>query len=195
MLLIERIQGPKACDGWRTALEWGIADTIGGDPEQHRDMKWLAETKQFVFIIGKIGGKEDFVRMRRGTNPAVGEQSFRGLGNHVSVENLVYLLADQIDHRHRPTMACRECAATQLVHDDVGSLVCTRCGTLADPAQAVLADHNDYPTTSSYSAPRTREGWHLAQTKQDRDRKNMVGRHVPSSSLLTRPSDRYEYLH
>jgi hypothetical protein len=32
MLLIEKIQGPKACDGWRTALEWGIADTIGGRP-------------------------------------------------------------------------------------------------------------------------------------------------------------------
>lgn len=75
-------------------------------------------------------------------------------------------------------MICRECGAAQLVHDEVGSFVCTRCGTLADPAQAALADSNDHPSTVSYSTPRTSKGWHLAQTKQDRDRKNMVGRYV-----------------
>ncbi|KAH0827007.1 hypothetical protein J3R83DRAFT_4674 [Lanmaoa asiatica] len=83
-------------------------------------------------------------------------------------------------------MGCRECGAAQLVHDDVGSLVCTNCGTLADPAQAVLADHNDYPSTLSYSAPRTSKGWHLAQTKQDRDRKNMIAMRTFINSILSR---------
>lgn len=74
-------------------------------------------------------------------------------------------------------MPCRECGAAQLVHDDVGSVVCTDCGTLADPAQVILADPNGYLSTISYVAPRTSKGWHLAQTKQDRDRRNMVGQH------------------
>ena len=91
-------------------------------------------------------------------------------------------------------MACPECGASPLVHDDVGSLVCTDCGTLADPAQTVLASHNDHPTTS-YSAPRTAKGWYLAQTKQDRDRKNTVRPHVWPPSLLTPPSACHEHLH
>ncbi|KAF8557346.1 hypothetical protein OG21DRAFT_353630 [Imleria badia] len=81
-------------------------------------------------------------------------------------------------------MPCRECAATVLVQDDVGSLVCTECGTLADPSQAVLADHSG-PTTS-YAPPRTSKGWHLAQTKQDRDRKNTIAMRTFMGSVLSR---------
>lgn len=76
-------------------------------------------------------------------------------------------------------MTCRECGAAQLVRDDVGSFVCTNCGTLADPAQVIFADNDDHPSTASYPAPRTSKGWHLAQTKQVRDRKNAVGRYLP----------------
>lgn len=91
-------------------------------------------------------------------------------------------------------MPCRECGATLLVYDEVGSLVCTQCGTLADPSQAVLADHNDH-TATSYNTLRTSKGWHLAQTKQDRDRKNTVRRPVLPSPSLTPPLDRHEDLH
>ncbi|KAG8217902.1 hypothetical protein J3R82DRAFT_6068 [Butyriboletus roseoflavus] len=85
-------------------------------------------------------------------------------------------------------MRCHGCGATQLVNDDDvgGSLVCTHCGTLADPAQTVLADYNDYPTTASYSAPRTSKGWYLAQTKQDRDRKNTIAMRTFINSVLSR---------
>ncbi|KAF8447472.1 hypothetical protein L210DRAFT_3390192 [Boletus edulis BED1] len=83
-------------------------------------------------------------------------------------------------------MPCRECGASHLVHDDVGSLVCTDCGTLADPNQAVLTSHNDGLITSSYLAPRTSKGWHLAQTKQDRDRKNTIAMNTFIGSVLSR---------
>ena len=72
-------------------------------------------------------------------------------------------------------MACHECGVAQLARDDAGSLVCTSCGTLVNPTQLVLADSDGHPHAASYSVPRTSKGWHLAQTKQDRYRKNMVG--------------------
>ncbi|KAG9318877.1 hypothetical protein JVU11DRAFT_984 [Chiua virens] len=83
-------------------------------------------------------------------------------------------------------MRCRECDATQLIYDDVGSLVCTNCGTLADPAQAVLVYHHNDTTVSHPGAPRTSKGWHLAQTKQDRDRKNAFAMSTFINSILSR---------
>ena len=78
---------------------------------------------------------------------------------------------------------CNECGSTTVWDDDVGSAVCTSCGSLTDPSQSVLTSghHNDNYTDSSLWDPststtlRSRYNWDLAgQGKESRDRKNMV---------------------
>ncbi|KAF9246113.1 hypothetical protein BU15DRAFT_84920 [Melanogaster broomeanus] len=96
-------------------------------------------------------------------------------------------------------MACPECRGEYVLHEDIGSLICTQCGTLADPAQCILSSHienhdstNTYSASSwisnaSHSAVRNKNGWNLAgQTKEARDRRNMVAMSTFMSSVLTR---------
>ena len=49
------------------------------------------------------------------------------------------------------TMAgrCRQCSQPTEWAPDVGSDVCTSCGTLADPSQSVLTSHIDFPNDAS----------------------------------------------
>ncbi|KAF9218328.1 hypothetical protein BS17DRAFT_791678 [Gyrodon lividus] len=96
-------------------------------------------------------------------------------------------------------MACLECGGEYVFHEEVGSSICTHCGTLADPAQCILASHienhnstNTYPSSSwisstTHTAIRTKNGWNLAgQTKEARDRKNTVAMSTFINSVLTR---------
>lgn len=78
---------------------------------------------------------------------------------------------------------CNECGSTTVWDDDVGSAVCTSCGSLTDPSQSVLTSghHNDNDTAYSFWDPSTsttlrgRYNWDLAgQGKESRDRKNLV---------------------
>ena len=79
---------------------------------------------------------------------------------------------------------CNECGSTTVWDDDVGSAVCTSCGSLTDPSQSVLTSghYNDndiaYSSLWDPSTSKTLRGrynWDLAgQGKESRDRKNMV---------------------
>ena len=44
---------------------------------------------------------------------------------------------------------CRQCSQPTEWAPDVGSDVCTSCGTLADPSQSVLTSHIDFPNDAS----------------------------------------------
>jgi hypothetical protein len=77
---------------------------------------------------------------------------------------------------------CNECGSATVWDDDVGSAVCTSCGSLTDPSQSVLTSahwdhHNDTTdsTSTTLKCLRSRNNWDLAgQGKESRDRKNMV---------------------
>jgi transcription factor IIIB 90 kDa subunit len=86
------------------------------------------------------------------------------------------------------TVSCNECGSATVWDGDVGSAVCTTCGSLTDPSQSVLTSghHNDNDTAvsslwdpstlpSTSTTLRSRYNWDLAgQGKESRDRKNMV---------------------
>ena len=81
---------------------------------------------------------------------------------------------------------CAACGEQTVYEEELGSAVCTHCGTLANPTQSVLASHLEVPDTSGRdfapwnnvaggSTLRGRNGWALAgQGKEARDRKNTV---------------------
>ena len=98
------------------------------------------------------------------------------------------------------TMAgrCRQCSQPTEWAPDVGSDVCTSCGTLADPSQSVLTSHIDFPNDASTrdypSLPYTRPtalkslrgtaGWLLAgQGKEATHDRNKV-RSPPARCVL-----------
>jgi transcription factor IIIB 90 kDa subunit len=85
------------------------------------------------------------------------------------------------------SVSCNECGSTTIWDDDVGSAVCTSCGSLTDPSQSVLTSthwgHQNDATDSSLWEPspttlkslRSGNNWDLAgQGKESRDKKNMV---------------------
>ncbi|KAF8843634.1 hypothetical protein BDN67DRAFT_896882 [Paxillus ammoniavirescens] len=96
-------------------------------------------------------------------------------------------------------MACPDCGGEYVFHEQVGSPICTQCGTLADPAQCILASHienhnstNTYTANSwisppSHTAIRNKNGWNLAgHTKEARDKKNTMAMSTFINSVLTR---------
>ncbi|KIJ16735.1 hypothetical protein PAXINDRAFT_162390 [Paxillus involutus ATCC 200175] len=96
-------------------------------------------------------------------------------------------------------MACPDCGGEYVLHEQVGSSICIQCGTLADPAQCILASHienhnsnNTYPasswiSSSSHNAIRNKNGWNLAgHTKEARDKKNTMAMSTFINSVLTR---------
>jgi len=90
----------------------------------------------------------------------------------------------------RPTgrpMLCGQCARQTYWDDEVGSAICTTCGTLVDPSQSVLTSHLDqhdnsarqyniFPSsTTPLKSVHGHQGWNLAgQGKEARDVKNNV---------------------
>ncbi|PCH38471.1 hypothetical protein WOLCODRAFT_88121 [Wolfiporia cocos MD-104 SS10] len=83
--------------------------------------------------------------------------------------------------------SCAACGESTIWDQDLGSSVCTQCGTLADPTQSVLTSHLE-PSEESmretlWSAapaniPKGRNGWALAgQDKEARGRKNTLEMH------------------
>jgi transcription factor IIIB subunit 2 len=83
--------------------------------------------------------------------------------------------------------SCQQCGQDTDWDDDLGTAVCTVCGTLADPSQSALVSHLDQHDNSARqydmlpiptsSTLRSRQGWHLAgQGKPARDMKNNVRR-------------------
>ena len=84
------------------------------------------------------------------------------------------------------SMSCSECHSTTVWDDDVGSAVCTNCGSLTDPSQSVLTSAHWNATNDSTSlwdpsasttlkSLRAGNNWDIAgQGKEPRDRKNTV---------------------
>ncbi|KIJ68930.1 hypothetical protein HYDPIDRAFT_164654 [Hydnomerulius pinastri MD-312] len=99
-------------------------------------------------------------------------------------------------------MSCPECGGEYVLDEEVCSSICTQCGTLADPAQYILASHienpdttNTYsgnswlPSTSAHSSIRNKNGWNIAgQTKEARDRKNKIAMSHFINSVLSKLS-------
>ena len=83
---------------------------------------------------------------------------------------------------------CPACGEQTVYEEELGSAVCTHCGTLVDPDQSVLASHlehvdvsgRDYSHRASGSGVgagtlKGRNGWALlGQDKEARDRRNKV---------------------
>lgn len=81
---------------------------------------------------------------------------------------------------------CAECGEPTVYEEELGSAVCTSCGTLSNPSQNILASHLDRVDTSGYeynshvnttqgSTLKGRNGRALAgQDKDARDRRNTV---------------------
>ncbi|OBZ75422.1 Transcription initiation factor IIB [Grifola frondosa] len=95
---------------------------------------------------------------------------------------------------------CEECGEPTIWDQDLGSAICTQCGTLADPSQSVLTSHLETTDTSGRdfsfwstvqggSTLRGRNGWALAgQGKEARDRKNTIAMHEFIRSVATQLS-------
>ncbi|KAG1877817.1 hypothetical protein DFJ58DRAFT_712496 [Suillus subalutaceus] len=98
-------------------------------------------------------------------------------------------------------MTCPDCGGTFVWDDDVCSSICTKCGTLSNSAQYVLASHTEshdssvrqfQPTSwlSSSAAPLKnihKQGWNLAgQHKEARDRGNAIAMSIFITSVLTK---------
>ncbi|GBE82611.1 predicted protein [Sparassis crispa] len=92
---------------------------------------------------------------------------------------------------------CEECGESTEWDQELGSAVCTHCGTLADPTQSVLTSHLEPTDTSGreYSSWNTvqgstlkgRNGWALSgQSKEARDRNNTIEIHGFIRSVATR---------
>ena len=82
---------------------------------------------------------------------------------------------------------CVACGEQTVYEEELGSAICTHCGTLANPAQSILASHLEHVDVSGHDYYRStyavggtstlkgRNGWALAgQDKEARDRRNMV---------------------
>ena len=96
---------------------------------------------------------------------------------------------NQLESLHLMPESCSQCGASTAWDDDVGSAVCTSCGSLTDPSQSVLisAQYGNQNDTSERSlwdpsasttlkSLRAGNNWDLAgQGKESRDRKNAVG--------------------
>ncbi|KAG2157391.1 hypothetical protein DEU56DRAFT_921928 [Suillus clintonianus] len=98
-------------------------------------------------------------------------------------------------------MTCPDCGGTSVWDDDVCSSICTKCGTLSDSAQYVLASHTESHDSfvrqfqpgswlSSSAAPLKnihKHGWNLAgQHKEARDRRNAIAMSIFINSVLTK---------
>ncbi|KAF8803496.1 hypothetical protein BYT27DRAFT_7195323 [Phlegmacium glaucopus] len=81
------------------------------------------------------------------------------------------------------SVRCNECGSTTVWDDDVGSAVCTNCGSLTDPSQSVLTSAHWNDTIDSFTwdpsasttlkCLRTGNNWDLpGQGKESRNRKN-----------------------
>ncbi|KAA1471296.1 hypothetical protein DENSPDRAFT_837257 [Dentipellis sp. KUC8613] len=94
---------------------------------------------------------------------------------------------------------CHQCAQPTEWSPDVGSAVCTSCGTLADPSQSVLTsaadfadntyvrDFLDYTRPSTLKSIRSASGWDLAgQGKEARYERNKLTMHESIRSLAAR---------
>ncbi|EMD34496.1 hypothetical protein CERSUDRAFT_97754 [Gelatoporia subvermispora B] len=93
---------------------------------------------------------------------------------------------------------CEECGESTTWDTELGSSICTHCGTLADPTQSVLTSHLE-PTESTRESTfwnaiqggtlKGRSGWALAgQSKDARDRRNQIAMHEFIRSLTIRLS-------
>ncbi|TFK46425.1 hypothetical protein OE88DRAFT_1729153 [Heliocybe sulcata] len=84
---------------------------------------------------------------------------------------------------------CKECGANTVFDVEVGSNICTSCGTLEDPSQSVLTSYLDFAphgdstrefplsnlTTDSLRSLRNKGGWNIAgNTKEVRENRNLV---------------------
>ncbi|KDQ59545.1 hypothetical protein JAAARDRAFT_624582 [Jaapia argillacea MUCL 33604] len=79
---------------------------------------------------------------------------------------------------------CQDCGSDTVFDTEVGSNICTSCGTLEDPTQSVLTSHWDFAPESTRDFPladlkskslRGRNGWNLAgQSKEVRENRNSV---------------------
>lgn len=79
---------------------------------------------------------------------------------------------------------CEECGDSTIWDQELGSAICTHCGTLADPTQSVLTSHLEHTDTSGREffwntvqggTLKGRNGWALSgQGKEVRDRRNTV---------------------
>ncbi|KAG2365804.1 hypothetical protein BDR07DRAFT_1329059 [Suillus spraguei] len=97
-------------------------------------------------------------------------------------------------------MTCPDCGGTFVWDDDVCSSICTKCGTLSDSAQCVLASHTESHETSvrqfqptswhSFTAPLKnihKQRWNLSgQHKEARDRGNAIAMSIFITSVLTK---------
>ncbi|KIP04803.1 hypothetical protein PHLGIDRAFT_180745 [Phlebiopsis gigantea 11061_1 CR5-6] len=95
---------------------------------------------------------------------------------------------------------CASCGDPTIYEEELGSAVCTSCGTLTNPSQSVLASHLEHVDTSGYertpyanpsqgSTLKGRNGWALAgQDKDARDRRNTVSMHQFIRTLAGRLS-------
>ncbi|OCH95199.1 hypothetical protein OBBRIDRAFT_721018 [Obba rivulosa] len=93
---------------------------------------------------------------------------------------------------------CEECGASTTWDPELGSSICTHCGTLADPTQSVLTSHLE-PAESTRestfwnaiqgSTLKGSSGWALAgQSKEARDRRNQLAMHDFIRSIAMRLS-------
>ncbi|THH06403.1 hypothetical protein EW146_g9623, partial [Bondarzewia mesenterica] len=131
---------------------------------------------------------------------------------HLSPETSSSLIPHQTpDHPFTPPQCpglsppmvrpCLQCGQPTEWSPDVGSAVCTVCGTLDDPSQSVLTSHFDFPNDSTArdfsslasSRPATLKslrgnaGWHLAgQGKEARHERNKLALHESIRVLATR---------
>ncbi|CCM03689.1 uncharacterized protein FIBRA_05833 [Fibroporia radiculosa] len=91
---------------------------------------------------------------------------------------------------------CEECGEDTVWESDLGSAICTHCGTLADPTQSVLTSHLEptenstrdlHWTTLPGGTLKGRNGWALSgQGKEARDRANTIVMHEFIRSLAAR---------
>ncbi|KZT11649.1 uncharacterized protein LAESUDRAFT_755282 [Laetiporus sulphureus 93-53] len=91
---------------------------------------------------------------------------------------------------------CAECGEATVWDQELGSAICTHCGTLADPTQSVLNSHLEFydgflretPWTDiSKSTLKGRNGWALpGQGKEARDRQNTIAMHEYIKSVAGR---------
>ena len=120
--------------------------------------------------------------------------------NSVSPNTAAFVL-DQRRLFSRPMVtSCGECGGDTIWDDDVGTAICTTCGTLVDPSQSILTSQVYQPDESHQFNPlwdpssahtlksfRTGSNWDLAgQGKEARDRKNTVCFFNMSASSLYR---------
>ncbi|KAK7467056.1 hypothetical protein VKT23_004118 [Stygiomarasmius scandens] len=84
------------------------------------------------------------------------------------------------------TAKCKDCENATVWNEDAGSLICTSCGSLADPSQSVLTDQLDLSSSSQPSTLKTSFNWHLAgESKQAAWARNTLSIHGFINSLAS----------